>query len=484
MKIFFLSFEITPTVKNEYHDVIEAGMALCWVAEDNPHSAYIKGKFFTEKANWQIKSIETQPVEVTEEDFLEKEDGLQQYYKAQKEKIAISHLVWARNENFISEPTILPVKSFHQFNINEFLNKNKQLSQKGRCLHYDSGENCNEIINAHSIQKNQSLSAIANNGKVYMVSRDFGDFKKNNGNITYVKRGIEKQASVFRGFCKYHDGELFKPIDNFPLTPTKQQVFLYAYRSLCRELFVKENALESINSQISNDFYNDAIKKYLNAHKIGTEFGLNNLKIHKKQYDNSLKNGCYSDIRYVVFISKQEPCIAFSGLFYPDFDFTGNQLQDLSNHENNLELITFCFAPMNNEEWGYLFAWHKSSSNICVDFMRSLATMIYDKNRLGDLLFRFAMSNCENLAISPQWWEKLPIEHKEKISLRATSMVDDMSIIEPDYLKNGLEGIVDWEFESVISEMDDSIIKKFINRFVAIARSGVGWVAAFWQPNK
>jgi hypothetical protein len=397
--------------------------------------------------------MEVQPIEVSEERFSGKEDELQQYYKAKKEKIALSYCVWGKDETIFPELTALPFKSSTKFNINEFLKKNKQLSQRGRCLHYDSGENCNEIINAHSIQKKQSLSAIANNGKVYMVSRDFGDFKKNNGNITYVKRGVEK-ASIFRGFCKDHD-KLFEPIDNFSLTPTKQQVFLYAYRSLCRELFVKENALESINSQISNNSYNNAIKQYLNAHKIGTEFGLNNLRIHKKQYDNSLKNGCYSDIRYVIFISKQKPCVAFSGLFYPDFDFTGNQLQDLSNHEKSLDLITFCFAPMNNEEWGYLFAWHKSSSNICVSFMRSLATMIYDKNKLGDLLFRFAMSNCENLAISPQWWEKLSMEHKEKISLRVTSMVDDLSIIQPDYLKNGLEGIVDWEFQNIISEMDD-----------------------------
>ncbi|MCK9398289.1 MAG: hypothetical protein M0Q44_22225 [Methylobacter sp.] len=466
MKTFYLAFEITPTVENEYHDVIEGGIAHCWIAEDNPLSVYVKAKFFTEKANWKIESIETQPVEVAEENFLEREDGLQQYFKAQKEKIAITYLVWARDETLITEPTILHFKSSHQFNANEFLKKNKQLSQKGRCLHYDSGRSCNEIINAHSIQKNQSLSAIADNGKVYVVSSYFGDLKNNHGNITYKKRGIEKEVSIFRGFCKQHDNELFKPIDDFPLIPTKQQVFLYAYRSLCRELFVKENSLDSINSQIGCAPHNTAVKQYLNAHKRGTEFGLNNLKIHKQRFDNSLKNDSYLDIKYVIFISKQKPCIAFSGLLYPNFDFTGNQLQDLSNHENNLELITFFSAPMNNNEWGVVFAWHKSSSNVCVDFMRSLATMMYDKNKLGDLLFRLVISNCENHAISPQWWEKLSTKHQEKISLRISSMVDDMSIIEPDYLKKGLEGIIDWEFENVISEMDDSIIKNFINRFV------------------
>jgi hypothetical protein len=455
MKTFFLAFQIIPTVDNEHYDVVEGGIAHCFVVENNPQSAYIKAKFFTEKGNWEIESVETHPVAVKEENFLEREDGLQQYRKVQKEKIVITYIGWARDEKVITEPTILAFSPSHQFNLNKFLKEQKQLSQKGRCLHFDSDKRCNEIINAHSIQKNQSLSAIADNGHVYVVSSEIGDLKKNNGNITYKKRGVNK-VSTFLGFCKQHDNELFEPIDNFALIPTDQQVFLYAYRSLCRELFVKENSLDLINGQINGIQQNKAIRELSEAFKVGTEFGLNNLKDIKRRYDNSLQENSYSDMQYVLFISKQKPCIAFSGLFYPDYDFMGSQLQDLGNRETDLELITMCSAPMDNDEWGFLFAWHKSNSNVCVDFMRSLATIVYDNKNLGDFLFRLAMSNCENLAISPQWWEKLSASNKEQISLRASSMADLMSIIEPHYLMKGLEGIVQWEFESVISNMEIS----------------------------
>jgi hypothetical protein len=298
-------------------------------------------------------------------------------------------------------------------------------------------------------KKNKSLSSIAENGQVYIVAGDIGDLMKNGEKLSYKKAGINK-FSTFPVFCGYHDNELFKPIDDFPLKPTEKQVFLYAYRSLCRGLFIKENSLELIDSQIKlHD--NKAVKTLWNSHKRATTFSLNNLKRHKSGYDNSLREKSYSDIKYVLFISKQKPCVAFSELLYPDFDFTGKQLQDFENHETSLELITICSAPMANNEWGFLIAWHKSSSNICSTFMKSLATMMCDNNNIGDLLFRLLISSGKNLAIAPQWWEKLPESHKEKISSRVTSMAHPDIEIKHDYLMHGLEGISQWQFEETIS---------------------------------
>jgi len=77
-----------------------------------------------------------------------------------------------------------------------------------------------------------------------------------------------------------------------------------------------------------------------------------------------------------------------------------------------------------------------------------------NKNSLSDYLFRLAMTNCENLAISPKWWEKLKEDIKEKIADRATLMADILAVTEQSYLMEGLEGISNWEFENVISNMD------------------------------
>ena len=216
---------------------------------------------------------------------------------------------------------------------------------------------------------------------------------------------------------------------------------------------MKENALELFENHIGIDNDQNVINELFLSMREGTAFGLENLKRHKEIYDNSLRDDSYFNVRYVLFISKQEPTIAFSGLFFPDFDFMGRQLQNLGNHNSDLQLITMCSTPLDCG-WGFLFAWHVTSSNVCVDFMRSLATMMHNNdNTLGDSLFRLVMTNCENLAISPKWWERLPEDQKEQITSKASLTADIFSMTKPFYLMKGLEGISHWEFEGVKSKM-------------------------------
>jgi hypothetical protein len=373
------------------------------------------------------------------------------FTEAKSEGISITYLGWSRDGKTTAGP--FQLKQSFKLPISEVIDTQKKLSRKGRCLHYENGNRCNEVISSHSIQRNQALAAIAQNGHVYQINSSIGSLKKNKGLLTFKKYGINK-ASTFLGFCKQHDNELFEPIDNETLIPTDQQVLLYSYRSLCRELFVSENALESAKSLLEKGIDQDAIKKIFSGYLTGKLFGLENLKRHKRDYDKSLSNKSYSDIEYVIFQSSQKPIIAFSGIFYPDFDFLGRRLQNLGDQTQDLQLITFCSAPIENG-WAYLFAWHQTSSKVCIDFMRPLATMIHeDSKSLSDHLFRLVIKNCENLAISPDWWEKLNENEKESISDQASRMADIFSVTEQSYLMEGLEGISDWKFENVISTMD------------------------------
>lgn len=451
MKTFFLEFKVTPTNSNEYFDLVKGALASCWIQENNSQSAFAKAIFYVLKSNWEIGKIECLPVEVIEEYFIERDLGLEQYLRAQEEGIAIIYTAWAKDGKTTAGP--LPIRPSYNFHLSSYIKRQKQLANKGCCLHYEGGLRCNEIIKAHSIQKNRLLSVIADKGHVYKLSANIGSLKKNKGQPTFERCGINK-VSTFLGFCQKHDNELFEPIDNSPLIPTDHQVLLYAYRSLCRELFVKENALELIESQLGIGTNQKAIKDLFLNMKLGTTFGLENLKNHKEIYDDELRKNSHFNARYVLFVSKQKPTIAFSGLFYPDFDFMGRQLQNLGDYNSKLELITFCSASMDSG-WGFLFAWHVTSSNVCIDFMRSLATMIHhNNNEIGDFLFRLVITNCENLSISPKWWEDLPVDKKDQITSKASLMADIFSTTKPSYLMNGLERISNWKFDSVISNME------------------------------
>lgn len=450
MNTYFMTFQVTPTESNEHYNLVGGALASCWVLGDDAQSAYSQAEFFVSKGDWEIEKVDTFPVETTKEHFLERDIGIEQYVKAQEKGIAIFYTAWARDGRTTAGP--LTMNSSYKFDLSEYLRKQKQLRRKGRCLHFDGSHRCKNIINAHSIQKNQSLAAISEDGHVYKPSADISSLKKNRGCLTYEKCGINR-VSTFLGFCKKHDNELFEPIDNNPLLPTDQQVFLYAYRSLCRELFVKENSLNLVENQLLLVPEGNAIKELLLGTKIGTTFGLKNLREHKSIYDESLKKKAYFHIRYVLFISNQKPFMAFSGLLYPEFDFMGRHLQNLGDHQQKLELITMSTAPLDSG-WGVLFSWHESSSSVCIDFMRSLATMAHEGHRLGDLLFRMAITNCENLAIAPEWWENLPENQKEKIESKATLMANIFSMRKPTYLMEGIEGIAPWDFEDVIDNMD------------------------------
>jgi hypothetical protein len=450
MKTYFMVFRVKPTEDNEQYQLVEGALAHFWVVEDDPQCAYAQAEFYLKKYDWIIEDLDTFPVEVAKKEFEGKDLGIEYFQKAQNEGIAFVLAAWSKDKKTTAGP--LEVKPSSKFDLSKFLMKQKQLRNKGRCLHFDGDHRCKEIINAHSIQKNQSLEALSENGHVYRLSPDFGSVKKNKGLVSFEKCGIN-QVSTFLGFCKRHDNDLFEPIDNFPLIPTDLQVLLYAYRSLCREVFVNENALGLYENLLVDIPDSNPIKEFFMDMKSGTEFGLKNLLRHKEEYDNSLRCKAYSDIRYVLFSTDQNPFIAFSGLLYPDFDFMGRQLQNLGDHTQKLDLITFCSAPVESG-WSVLFSWHNTSSKTCQEFMRSLATIMYDGERLGDLLFRMAISNCENLAIAPKWWESLRDDHKKHISAMANIRANIFSQTRPTYLLKGLEGIAPWEFVSVIDNME------------------------------
>jgi len=221
---------------------------------------------------------------------------------------------------------------------------------------------------------------------------------------------------------------------------------------MCREIFVKENALSLFRSQ--EEQYRDHIAfKGLFANTIeGTEVCLNSLYANKKEYDKSLEADDYNKTKYVVFRSSNEPFIAFSGVIYPEYDFIGNSLQNLADSEQNYDLLTFCSAPM-DDDLAVIFSWQDSSSNSCTKLMRSLATAVHSGHDMGDMIFRFVISNCENMVFSPSWWESLPEEKTNKIIERVTDMACPHTKVQAYYLTDGLSDISKWSFENVYSNM-------------------------------
>ncbi|MCI5207203.1 MAG: hypothetical protein D3910_00025 [Candidatus Electrothrix sp. ATG2] len=227
---------------------------------------------------------------------------------------------------------------------------------------------------------------------------------------------------------------------------------LYAYRSLCRELFVKKNSVELYLQKSKSKEMSSSVKNVFRDMFEGSVCGLRNLEIQKKWYDQSLKNKKYDDMRYVIFNFNQEPDVAFSCVLFPDFDFLGNQIQILDDHNRELELITFCSAPT-PQGWAYVFAWHKNNATICEHYIRSLVTLVHEGQKLEDILFRLIIC-CENIAISTRWWETLPKNVVNEISAFITDYINPFSTIDPNYLSIGISDSCKWKIDTVQSYMN------------------------------
>lgn len=329
--------------------------------------------------------------------------------------------------------------------IGEYLKSLKLFSKGGRCLYFNTEiERCNEIINAHSIQKSGMLKEISIDGHVYGIDTHFGNTIKNKGKLSLKKNGI-KEISTFRGFCKKHDNELFEIIDNNLFEPNLIQCFLYAYRSICREFYVQENtttiftkAIEIEKDQVTIDLLKNLLKDNKRNYEI--------LKLHKEKFDKCLEKNNFDEIESCCYNFSEKPNIAFSGISYPDFDFLGNKLQDLVSNDF-AHMITFCSAPT-EKGWSYVFTWHKSSNKVADRFLRSLATIAYERTGLEDHLFRLIFT-CDNFAINPTWWENLSSKSASEILEYLSNINNLLCPIKPDYLHNGLEDIVDWKIKSV-----------------------------------
>jgi hypothetical protein len=289
--------------------------------------------------------------------------------------------------------------------LDDYQQEFKRQSKRGRCLHFMNGERCNEIVSSHSIQRRGQLGLIAEDGHVYRLSADLSVLQRNNG-VPALKRVGVNRASTFAGFCKHHDNTLFEPIDNSPLGPVKEQIALYAYRCLCREYFVKENAVAVLRMMKDHPELDEPNQRFLAASQVGHSIGFAGLKHHKSIFDAALLTRDYEQFEFAYFTSSSTCPVQLSGLLYPDFDFQGNYLQDLGNHEKPLDLITFFTAPI-KEGWAFGFGWHVSSNRTCIPFIQSLAQRSATGEMVEDALLRFSLSCCENHAVRISWWDGL-----------------------------------------------------------------------------
>lgn len=309
--------------------------------------------------------------------------------------------------------------------------------QMRECFYKDD-ECSSEIIEAHSIQRNRVLKNISEDGHIMMFQMTTSD---NEPDWKPEKKGLNK-ATVFTGFCKHHDQEIFKPIDLYDYEEgNDQQEFLYAYKALAKEHNVKlshtkahENTLEWTQKnnykELKKHFFikkNEDIKNLL-IQIPRFKFILKELKAASRclnktrdNVNNNLRNERYNNIiTRIIDLSNKYP-IACSSCISLEKDFDGNMINDLTKPNIDLKYMFLTIFPQHNHTYILLSFFRKHRS-----FFRFIDTQILDKHEdeQKKLITNLLLKHVENLAISPSLWNSMTKENKDFICKVFSNNID------------------------------------------------------------
>jgi len=281
-----------------------------------------------------------------------------------------------------------------------------------------------KIVRAHTVPKQGSLRKIAKNGSVYHIHPDPVATIKYGKKFEPSLIGISR-ATTFTGFCGYHDQTLFSPIENDKFNNTQEHCFLLFYRALCFELFQKRSfkwLIDNMRDFDSGKSEEDQmmIQEFISDLDLGICTGLRDLEKEKSILDNLLMNKEYDNIKYYILYFEKPLDIMCCGNVYPEVDFNGNQLIDLS--EVNIEYNSFSISSFSSDENGIVaIVWLEDNENIIEKFIGTLHKQKNDV--ISHSILRFMFEFVGNIILNPTWWDELDSSIKSNLIQRANSGV-------------------------------------------------------------
>lgn len=283
----------------------------------------------------------------------------------------------------------------------------------GYCSYPDpSADPCSATItNAHTIQRQGGLAAIAEDGHVLTVKPSMKAMIETNGNPSPRRIGIGK-ASVFPGFCNKHDTSVFRTIEDKSLNLNSDAAFLLSYRAIAYERFAKDAQLRGLRVQRELDkgmpFPMQArIQSELNLVQNGIEIGMNDMDQWKAEFDTRLLSGNRDRFHFFgVIFDSLLPVVACSA-FHPEYDFNGTALQRLGRRGAKFDHLTITLTAFEGNSVAVL-GWIGEHDGPAAALTDSFAKL--DDGRKADALIRLLFVHTDNIFLRQSWWEALGVD--------------------------------------------------------------------------
>lgn len=295
------------------------------------------------------------------------------------------------------------------------------------CLHPGNEKCSTKIVRAHSIQNNRVLREISEDGKLvrFGITTDTGKPKIV---VEEIGRGC---ASIFNGFCEYHDGIFFQPIEIKSYSKGDLlQEFLYAYRAFTFEYIMKWEAYLLVSGAPvpKNDFHDTILSGY--------QRGLQDIERVKRVFDESIIKEDYTTIITKSIVIPKRVEIAVCTTFDLLYDLSGQSINDPLDFEKDTSLIFFNIFPAKNHTTVLMSVLKDDSDQYC-SFFQQLSGLESDINRLTQVISNIVLYYCGNVYFRPSLWKTLDTDRQEKICSLYNSTTYDLSQENQDLTQKG-----------------------------------------------
>ncbi|EGO2833747.1 SEC-C domain-containing protein [Enterococcus faecalis] len=280
------------------------------------------------------------------------------------------------------------------------------------CFGFDT--NCNYgYIGAHSLQNNGVLNLIADENHVYMLEMNFQE-NSLTPKLEFKKVG-KKQASVFNGFCKYHDEEYFKIIEDVPFEGKAEQNYWFAFRAHCFEAhrkyrlkknyssFFKRSPEATRNKQISNNYR-------------GNELSIRDMEVDYNRFKSIFESRDFDRLENFVKVLPFKTAFTATTAIAVCVDIEGKATVDIYNYDESIYVPSIYLSVIPKETETIIIVSRFKEDECYENFIKSLASCKDDEKLFSFLTFCLAEYS-ENVYFSPTLIDKmLTLSEKELIS--------------------------------------------------------------------
>ncbi len=283
------------------------------------------------------------------------------------------------------------------------------------------------IVRAHSLSRRSALRAVTESGHVFSFTPDWARLFHKDQFV--FKSKSAREASTFTGFCGHHDREIFAPLDRRDFDGSQELTILSAYRTLCREVFLKKAHMRAIKFAKTLDrgrsnHEQHSIQEVTSAAFSGAESALSELNNIRSQFETALKTSSCQAFAYCNFHFPERPRIVSAGGFNPSHDLSGNFLQDLDKLETYSQNVFLSILPDTAGFWAS-FVWPGSYS-----LMERFVEDIGKNYCTVGGVYAVALAHIENTFLRPSYWKGSSERTKERLHFLAM-----MDLMHRDYAR-------------------------------------------------